>query len=230
MSWRGLIEYVLASLGTATIAALVWFETDPDWVAVGCALLVVGLLATVWLIGHEIFLFQSLVMLGMAAFRISMHNFYHLNEPFSPSLTASIWAISLLALAVPLAFLVRGKQFAGLPGWAAVLTRRPEQPMFFVPVILLIVLLFIKFSGFKMTIAWGGEGLAVFILALWAKERSFRLTGLVLIMLCVAKLVYDTWFFTDPVARYSAWIGIGLVILVVSFLYGKNREAFREYL
>jgi uncharacterized membrane protein len=99
-----------------------------------------------------------------------------------------------------------------------------------VPVILLAVLLWIKFSGFKMTIAWGAEGLVVFVLALWAKERSFRLTGLGLIMLCVAKLVYDTWFFTDPVARYSAWIGIGIVILVVSFLYGRNREALREYL
>lgn len=102
--------------------------------------------------------------------------------------------------------------------------------MFFVPVVLLAVLLFLKFSGFRITIAWGVEGLVVFVLALWAKERTFRLTGLALIMLCVAKLVYDTWFFTDPVARYSAWIGIGVVLLLVSFLYGKNREALRDYL
>jgi hypothetical protein len=230
MSSHRLLEYALATMGTATIAALIWFETDPEWVVAGCALLVVALMTSVWLIGHEIFLLQALVLLGITAFRISMRNFYHLNEPFSSSLTAAIWAIGLLALTVPLAFRVRGRVFAGLPQWAGVLARRPEQPMFFVPVLLLAVLLFVKFSGFRITIAWGAEGLVVFILALWAKERSFRLTGLALIMLCVAKLGYDTWFFTDPVARYSAWIGIGVVILVVSFLYGKNREALRDYL
>jgi hypothetical protein len=30
--------------------------------------------------------------------------------------------------------------------------------------------------------------------------------------------------------RFLAWIGIGVVILVVSFLYGKNRDALRDYL
>jgi Predicted membrane protein (DUF2339) len=231
-----LLEYALACLGTATIAALVYFEAGRDWVVVGYAVLVVALLAVAWYIGHEIFLYQALVLLAMAAFRISMHNFYHLHEPFSSSLSGSIWAIALLACAVPLSFLVRNNPrfsqpgFSRLPRWASLLTLHPEQPMFFVPVILLAVLLFVKLSGGKVTLAWGAEGFVVFTLALWAKERSFRWTGLALLMLCVGKLVYDTWYFNDPVVRYSTWIGIGILILVVSFLYGKNREALREYL
>ena len=230
MSSNRLLEYALATMGTATIAALIWFETDPEWVVAGCALLVVALMTAVWLIGHEIFLLQAMAVLGISAFRISMHNFYHLNEPFSSSLTAAIWAIALLAVAVPLAFLVRGRQFAGLPPWAAAITRHPEQPLFFVSVILLVALFFLKLSGFKMTMAWFGEGFVVFILALWAKERSFRLTGLALMMLCIGKLGYDTLSFKDPLVRTAAWIGIGLLVLVVSFLYGKNREALRDYL
>jgi hypothetical protein len=230
MSSRRLLEYLLATMGTATIAALVWFESDPEWVVAGCAFLVVALMAAVWLIGHEIFLLQALVLLGVAAFRIAMRNFYHLNEPFSSSLSGAIWAIGLLALAVPLAFLVRKRELAGLPGWAEMLARRPEQPMFFVPVILLVVLLFLKLSGFKMTMAWFAEGFVVFVLALWAKERSFRLTGLALMMLCIGKLGYDTLSFKDPLVRTAAWIGIGLLILVVSYLYAKNREALRDYL
>lgn len=232
MSSRRLLEYMLATMGTATIAALVWFETDPEWVVAGYAFLVVALMAAVWLVGHEIFLLQSLVLLGITAFRIAMRNFYHLNEPFSSSLSPAVWAIGLLALAVPLAFLVRKREFAGLPGWAEALARRPEQPMFFVPVILMMVLFFLKLSGFKMTMAWFAEGFVVFVLALWAGERSFRLTGLSLMMLCIAKLFYDTYFVEDRTVRTVAWIGIGLLLLVISLLYARysKSEAFREYL
>ncbi len=226
-----LLEYALACLGTATVAALVRFETDPEWIVVGYAVMVLALMAVAWRIGHEIFLFQGLVMLGFTAFRTSMHNFYHLHESSSFSLSSSIWTIALLACGVPLAFLLRkNPKFAKLPRWASMLTLHPEQPMFFVPVVLLAVLLFLKMTGGKVTLAWGVEGFAVFTLALWAKERSFRWTGLGLLMLCIGKLVYDTWYFNDPRVRYLTWIGIGVLVLVVSFLYGKNRDALREYL
>jgi hypothetical protein len=225
------IEYLMAFLGTATLAALARFELQADAVAIGYAGLVVGTLLVAWLAQRQIFLFQALVMLGVTAFRISMTNFYHLHDAFSSSLSSSIWAIALLACAVPLAFQVRKNgQETGAPRWLNALALHPEQLTFFVPVVLLAVLLFIKLSGLRLTFAWAVEGFAVFALALWAKERSFRLTGLGLLMLSVAKLVYDTWYFNDPVWRYSAWIGIGILILVVSFLYGKNREALREYL
>ena len=226
-----LLEYVLASLGTATIAALVRFEADPEWVVVGYAVMVLALLAVAWRTGQEVFLYHALVMLGFAAFRIATNNFYHLQAPFSSSLNSSIWAIALLACGVPLAFQVRkNPKFSNLPGWLSQLARRPEQAMFFVPVILLTVLLLLKLQGFKVTLAWGAEGLAVFVLALWARERSFRLTGLALVMLCIAKLGYDTWHFQDLGVRFLAWIGIGVVILVISFLYGRNRDALRDYL
>ena len=111
------------------------------------------------------------------------------------------------------------------------LAQRPEQPLFFISVILLTVLLFIKVSAGMVTLAWGIESIVVFLLALFAKERSFRLTGLALLILCVAKIVFrDVWNFSDPAARYLTLIGLGAILLLVSYLYGKNREALREYL
>jgi hypothetical protein len=227
-----LLEYTLASLGTATVVALVRFEVEPEMVVVGYALIVFALLAVTWRTRHEIFLYQALLVLGFTAVRISMYNFYHLRELFSSSLRGAVWAIAVLAAAVPLAFGLRGetaKLTARWP-WAAFLLRRPEQPMFFVPVILLAVLLFLKISGGMITLAWGAEGIVVFILALWAKERSFRLAGLGLVILSVGKIVFwDAWQFADS-RRYLALIGVGAILLAVSFLYGKNREALREYL
>jgi uncharacterized membrane protein len=68
-------------------------------------------------------------------------------------------------------------------------------------------------------------------LALLAKERSFRLAGVGLLLLCVGKILcWDAWQFHDLTARYSTLIGVGLILLIVSFLYGKNRKALRDYL
>jgi hypothetical protein len=224
-------EYFLACLGTATLAALARFELAVDAVAVGYAALVMLTLLVAWLAQRQIFLYQSLVLLVFAAVRVSMANFYHLKEPLSSSLSSSIWTIALLACAVPVAFKVRSTAKPGdYPSWASALALHPEQPTFFVPVFLLAVLLFLKFSGGKVTGAWALEGFAVFVLALWAKERSFRLTGLSLLLLSIVKVVYDTFYFTNPQVRYLTWIGVGVLALVVAFLYGKNREALQDYL
>ena len=101
--------------------------------------------------------------------------------------------------------------------------------MFFVPVVLSVVLLYLKVSGWKLTGEWAVAGLVVWVLALWAKERSFRLTGLALVLLSVGKIVFwDIWQFNDA-RRYIALIAVSLILLILSFLYGKYREAMREY-
>jgi hypothetical protein len=229
-----IMTYVVACLGTATIASLIRFESAPAMVVIGYAAMVVGLELVAWSTGHEIFALQALVMLGVAAFRIATHNFFYLHESFSSSLPSSIWAIALLAIGVPLSFLVRKRERSratSAPGWARFLFQHPEQPMFFVPVLLLTVLLALKMPGGMITLSWGIEGMVLFVLALFAKERSYRLTGVALLILCVGKIIcWDVWQIDDPRARYLTLIGMGGLLLVVSYLYGRNREALREYL
>ena len=98
-------------------------------------------------------------------------------------------------------------------------------------VALLSVLLWLKVASGMITLAWGAEAVMVFVLALWAKVRSFRLAGLGLLLLCAAKIVFwDVWQVSDLTARYLTLIGVGALILVVSYLISRNREALREYL
>jgi hypothetical protein len=171
-------------------------------------------------------------MLGVAAFRISMHNFYHLHESFSANVSSSAWAIGLMAVGVPVALQIRRQnQENTSAGWVGALARHPEQPTFFVPFVLLSVLLWLKVASGMITLAWGAEAVMVFVLALWAKVRSFRLAGLGLLLLCAAKIVFwDVWQVSDLTARYLTLIGVGALILVVSYLISRNREALREYL
>lgn len=226
------IEYLLTCIGTATVAALARFEMPLERVVVGYALLLVVLLVVAWRTRLQIFLYLAVAMLGVTAFRLSMHNLRNLNSSIVSSLSSSIWAIALLAASIPIAFQLRSKDAppSAAPQWLNTFARRPEQPLFFVTVILMAALLAIKLPD-MITLAWGIEGVVVFLLALAARERSFRLTGFGLVVICIAKIaVWDAWRMNDPRARYVTFIGVGIAILVISYLYARYREALREYL
>jgi uncharacterized membrane protein len=110
------------------------------------------------------------------------------------------------------------------------MTRRPEQLIFFVAVGLLTTLLAVEMRRGMVTLSWGLEGVVIFMLALWACERSFRLAGLGILLLCVGKiLLVDVWGL-NPQDRYLTFIVLGAALLLVSFLYTRNREALRQYL
>jgi hypothetical protein len=227
------IDDLVACLGTATLAALGRFELPAESVAIGYAALVIATLLAARFTRLQVFIYQSLALLGMAAFRLSMNNFYHLREAFGSNLSSAVWTIGVLAAGVPICLSIRrnGKQeFAG-PRWMALLAERSEQPMFFVPFVLMAVLLALKVDPGMITLAWGAEAVIVFVPALWAKERSFRLAALALLLLSAAKIIlWDVWQLNDPTARYLTLIGVGLLILIVSYLISRNREALREYL
>jgi hypothetical protein len=227
------MEDVLACIGSATVAALARFEMPLDTVAFGYSLIVVALLTVMAVTRLQIFLFQALVMLGVTAFRLSMYDFHRLHNSFSSSVTFPVLAILVLAVGVPIAFQVREPKTENSesPGWIKFLVRSPEQPMFFASVVLMAVLLVIKLDVGWNTLTWGLEGLVVVLAAFFARERSFRLTGMGLLLLCILKLVcWDAWKINDPRAPYLSFIGLGAFILVVAYLFSRNRKALRENL
>jgi uncharacterized membrane protein len=81
-----------------------------------------------------------------------------------------------------------------------------------------------------VTVSWGLEGVLIVLIALAVNERSFRLTGLVLLLLCVGKgLAMDAWGLA-PRDRYITFIILGAALLLVSFLYSKYRDAIWQFL
>jgi uncharacterized membrane protein len=225
-------------LGTITFAALIRFELDADWVAAAWASLAFVLLVVAWRSERRVFLGQGLMMALAVLFRTVLHNFYERSYFPAPSWD-SRWitvgtTVALLLAALPFAFQLRKKdeqsRETGLIRLLQAVVRRPEQLLFFIAVGLLTVLLATEMRHGMVTLSWGLEGVAVFVLALWLGERSFRLTGLGLLLLCVGKiLLVDVWGI-DPRDRYLTFIGLGAALLLVSFLYTRNREALRQYL
>ena len=225
-------------LGTITFAALMRFELEADWVAGAWAALAFALLAIAWRSERRVFLYQGLMLAVGVLFRTVLHNFYE-RSYFPAPAWQSRWitvgtAVALLLVALPFAFQLRRKnepsEETGLVRLLQGMVRRPEQLFFFIAVGLLTVLLALEMRHGMVTLSWGVEGVAVFVLALWLSERSFRLTGLGLLLLCVGKiLLVDVWRL-DPRDRYLTFIVLGVALLLVSFLYTRNREALRQYL
>jgi hypothetical protein len=226
-------------LGTITLAALMRFELLADWVATAWAALALALLAVAWRSGRRLFLHQALLVGAGVLMRTVLHNFYE-RSYFPAPVLESRWvcvgtAVALLFLSLPILFQLRSKGGEELPERMlfrvlTALSRQPEQVFFFIALTLLTVLLALEMRHGMVTLSWGVEGVAVFLLALSLSERSFRLSGLGLLLLCVGKIiVVDVWRL-NPRDRYLTFIVLGIALLLVSFLYTRNRETLRQYL
>ncbi len=223
---------VFSYFGVIAVAALLYIELMPSWVAAGWAALALVMIAAATVVKRIDYLRQSFLLGAAVAFRAVSFNF------FSAPSQGSFWqsdryyvgvAIALLFAALPLAFLLRKPGFNPSASEFA-FDHRPEQFFFFVPFGLLTVLIALESTHGRLTVNMGIEGLAVFLLAILVGERSFRLAGLALLLLCVAKIfLIDVWGL-DPQSRYITLIVLGAALLFVSFLYTRHKEKFRRYL
>jgi hypothetical protein len=232
-------DVLVAYLGTATLVALFYFQIAPDWVVTAYAAVAFALFGLAWALKRPIFLHQGiLVTLGTFA-RGMAHNLFgssYFNEGnwsgryFIVSTAAAIlfatlfFAFQLREAYKELAGASRGSKFS------AALVARPEQLQFFVPIILVTVMLALKTTAGMITVSWGIEGVLIFLFALAVKERTFRLTGLGLLLLCAAKvLTMDAWRLNQS-DRYITFIIVGVALIAVSSLYIRFRENIRQYL
>jgi len=100
-------------LGTITLAALMRFELEADWVAGAWAALTLALLMIAWRNERRVFLYQGLMVAVGVLFRTVLHNFFE-RTYFPASGWESRWvtvgtAVALLLLALPFAFQLRKK-------------------------------------------------------------------------------------------------------------------------
>jgi uncharacterized membrane protein len=234
------------ALGTLSIALWFAYRFPSDWVPVpggeawvtpiwaGMATL---LLALAWLARRRAFLIQSMALvvavvargLSLDLFAENPASFWH-----GPLFHLGVAAIVLLA-ALPFAFRLRGEgRFAtptfSLPPDLGLILRRPEQWFFFAAFALEVVALAVKLSSGHITIAWSLLGLGVFLFALTVGERSYRLAGLGLLLVCVAKiLLMDVWQL--PLSqRWITFVVLGPALVAVSFLYTRFGAVIRKFL
>jgi hypothetical protein len=233
------VDALLAYLGTTAIVALLRFQLVQEWVVTAWAALALVLFAAAWLLNREMFLHQGMLLTVATFARGVAHNLfgsgYFSEGDWKGRYVVVGAAVALLLASLAFAFPLRGRFGAAENSTGArrillTITRRPEQPQFFVPVALLFLMLALKMRAGMVTVSWGIEGLLIILLALALKERSFRLTGLGLLLLCVGKIiVMDVWGLQAR-DRYITLIIVGSALLLVSYLYSRYRETIRQFL
>lgn len=235
---RALAGPVLAYLGSATVATVLACYLDAGWVAAGWAGLALLVIAVAWSTRQDVFLHQSMLLAVAVFVRAIGFDLAPANWP------ASVWTDSRSAHVIAAAGLLFAAEAFAFPlrqryartsgrnqgGPMAFLVRRPEQIYFFIPLALITLLIARDVSEGRVTMAWGIEAVVVFLFALSVGERSFRLTGLGLLLLCVGKiLVLDVWR-QNKSDRFVTFIILGIALLLVSFLYTRYSEAIKRYL
>ncbi len=228
----------VAYLGTATLAALFYFQFSPEWVVSSYAALALALFAAAWVLKRQLFLHQGiLVTLGTFA-RGMAHNLFGAgyfgqgNWQGRYIVVGSASAILLATLYFAFAMHGRYAPPANANRWKKITTAlvaRPEQIQFFVPVILVATMFALKMNAEWVTASWGLEGLCIVLLAYTVKEHSYRLTGYALLVLCLAKIAAMDFWRETLFERGISIAVVGAVFLAVALLHTRFKEVFEHH-
>lgn len=227
---------LLGYIGTGSVVALLYFQFPNDWLVTAWAVVIFALFGLALLLNRSMFLYQGILLTVGTCVRGVMHNLFGTSYFSGGDWTGRYFvlgsAVAIMLACLPFAFSLRNRARARAPGngWIGAVVMHPEQFMFFASVLLLTLMLALKMRAGMVTVAWGIEGVLIILLALAVNERSFRLTGMILLLVCVGKIMLrDAWGLA-PRDRYVTFIILGAALLLVSFLYSKYRDAIRQFL
>ena len=232
-------DALLAYLGTASIVALFYFQFEMEWVITAWAALVFALLGASLALDKPIFLHQGLLLtLGVFGRGLSHNLFggtYFGRGDWAGDYLVVSSASAILLASLFLAFRLRDHfkpelNSSRLARLLRAVARRPEQLVFFVPVVLIIFMLALKMRSGMVTVSWGVEGVLVFALGLALGERSFRLTGWGILVLCIMKVAALDFWGLQKRDQAITVILIGAVVTAASLLFIKYRDTIRQYL
>ena len=139
------------------------------------------------------------------------------------------WAVNLWSAETMLATVLAIACFYA----AQLLSPRERAERFYYSLLataLLTGLLYYRISGSVLTVAWGLEGLGLLAAGFPLRDRTMRLSGLAMLMVCILKLFIYDLSYLDTVPRIFSFIALGLILVGVSWIYTRFRERAQKYL
>ena len=90
--------------------------------------------------------------------------------------------------------------------------------------------LFREVSGGMLTLSWGLEGIALLGAGFAVRERMLRLAGLALLLGCIGELFAYDLRSLETFFRILSFVGLGLILLAVSWIYTRFKQQLRRFL
>jgi uncharacterized membrane protein len=85
-------------------------------------------------------------------------------------------------------------------------------------------------SGFYLTASWSVLALALFTCGIVLRERVYRWLGLGILACAFGRVVcFDVWKL-ETLYRILSFMALGIVLLVLGFIYNKYQERIKEWL
>ena len=85
-------------------------------------------------------------------------------------------------------------------------------------------------SGPLVTVSWAGLGFVLLAFGFAIRQRSYRLAGLTALGFSLARAVFHDLAGIETIYRILSFIGLGVILLVLAFLYARNREKLARWL
>jgi uncharacterized membrane protein len=88
----------------------------------------------------------------------------------------------------------------------------------------------ISADGFYLTATWSGWALALIVAGVIFRERVYRWLGLGVLACALARVaIFDVWRL-ETIYRILSFMALGIVLLVLGFIYNKYQEKINEWL
>jgi len=85
-------------------------------------------------------------------------------------------------------------------------------------------------SGFYLTASWSALALALFTCGIASRERIYRWLGLGVLGCALGRVViFDVWKL-ETLYRILSFMALGVVLLVLGFIYNRYQEKIRQWL
>jgi Predicted membrane protein (DUF2339). len=97
-----------------------------------------------------------------------------------------------------------------------------------VATILLTALLAVKLQGVLLTVSLGLEGMLLFLLGFGIKEKYWRIFGLAILLITLAKAFLIDLRQLSTLYYILCLIGLGLALLFVSYVYTKHKDKIKK--
>lgn len=86
--------------------------------------------------------------------------------------------------------------------------------------------LYWSFNSAILTLLWVAESFAIFVLSVVLKENHFRYLSMAALIGCLLRLVMYDLARTATITRALVFLGVGILMLAMNYLYGKYKERF----
>jgi len=199
---------------TVTFVSYIFMEAAPEWVAVGLSGGAAALLCFCAFTRG-----RTALVLGLGA--LALASVHHTSLSMETQMKTLPLVLGFVAPAVVWIAVER----AGRAILARIELKQDVRPVLYAfPAIAtgLLVLMLFKLplaTTYYLTLSWSGLGVALFVLAVAFREKTYRYCGLAVVVLAFARaFAVDVWKL-EPIPRVLAFGGIGVVAMALSFGY-----------